>query len=217
MRGQDGAPRLSCPEPVCLQGPAPPSHPSLPGEPLPRAPQEGRPVPTRACRVLGHESPAPTACCGDAAGCLPGETLAQPGAEGVSLAQTPWTGVPATCRSGSCGRSTSTGCPLWARPSRSWAARSCAPCQRSSFASAPPWAGTCCTPTWTSGNQVGPRVGGSRGRGRGSGQGVCWEVTLRCPPPGTQPLVQLPPWSLGDRQPWPSPEDAGQSTWGVGT
>lgn len=72
--------------------------------------------------------------------------------------QTLWTGALATCRSGSCGQSTSTGCRPWARPSRSWGARNCVPCRRSSSASAHPWEGTCCTPTWTSGNQVGRGV-----------------------------------------------------------
>lgn len=72
----------------------------------------------------------------------------------LSLAQTLGTGALETCRSGFCGRSTSTGCLQQAKPSRSWAARSCVPCRRSSFASVRPWVGTCCMPTWTSGSQV---------------------------------------------------------------
>lgn len=130
------------------QGPCLSPH-SLPGDSLNRAPQEGLacPAPPRSW-ATSFQFPRRA-------------SRAQGATEGVSLAQTPWTGVQATCRSGCCGRSTSTGCPLWARPSRSWGARSCVPCRRSSSASARPWVARCCMLTWTSGNQVGHGVGTS--------------------------------------------------------
>ncbi|NWT95907.1 SPDEF factor, partial [Urocynchramus pylzowi] len=59
--------------------------------------------------------------------------------------------APGTCRSGSCGRSTSTGCRRSGSPSRSCRERTCVPCPRSSSASARPPAATSCTPTSTSG------------------------------------------------------------------
>lgn len=113
---------------------------------------------------------------------------ADSGAERVSFAQTLWTGALAMCRSGCCGRNTSTGCLPWARPSRSWGARSCVPCPRSSSASAHPLAGTCCTPIWTSGNQVGgalptPPPGSKPGTsGEKLGQDACPRVTGKAAP-----------------------------------
>lgn len=72
----------------------------------------------------------------------------------MSLSQILGTGALVTCRSGFYGQNTSTGCLQQARPSRSWAARSCVPCPRSSSASVHPWVEMCCMPTWTSGSQV---------------------------------------------------------------
>lgn len=59
------------------------------------------------------------------------------------------------CRSGSYGRSTSTGCRRSGSPSRSCRERTCVPCPRSSSASARLPAGTSCMPTSTSGSLVG--------------------------------------------------------------
>lgn len=81
------------------------------------------------------------------------------------------------CRSGSCGRSTSTGCRRSGNPSRSCRGRTCVPCPRSSSASARPPAGTSCTPTSTSGSLVGA------GEREGAGEGG------RCGAPGDAPLM----------------------------
>lgn len=93
------------------------------------------------------------------------------GQEGLSLAtltlrlQTPRTGALATCRSGSCGQSTSTGCHRLESPSRSCQGRTCVPCPRSSSASARLPVVTSCTPTSTSGSLVG--AGDQEGAGEG--------------------------------------------------
>lgn len=174
-----------CPEPCLLLGPwILPLIPSLLGYPPPQNPSSlylaWRPFQESIGSHGGlHQS----------RGGPRGQSLqADSGAERVSLAQTLWTGALATCRSGCCGRSTSTGCPPWARPSRSWGARSCVPCPRSSSASARPWAGTCCTPIWTSGNQVGgapptPPPGSKPGTtGEKLGQDACLWVTGEAAP-----------------------------------
>lgn len=79
--------------------------------------------------------------------------------------QTRRTGAPGMCRSGSCGRSTSTGCRRSGSPSRSCRERTCVPCPRSSSASARPPAATSCTPTSTSGSLVGAREREGAGEG----------------------------------------------------
>lgn len=91
--------------------------------------------------------------------------------------QTQRTGAPGMCRSGSCGRSTSTGCRKSGSPSRSCRERTCVPCPRSSSASAHPPAATSCTPTSTSGSLVGAR------EREGAGEGG------RCCAAGDAPLI----------------------------
>ncbi|NXF81108.1 SPDEF factor, partial [Sclerurus mexicanus] len=61
-------------------------------------------------------------------------------------------GCPQAGGSGSCGRSTSTGCRRSGSPSRSCQGRTCVPCPRSSSASARLPAATSCMPTSTSGS-----------------------------------------------------------------
>lgn len=185
-------PRLPCPEPCLLQGPwfLPVTAPFF-GTP------STEPLKAPCGLAWPHLRSAWSQATSSYGGCIRAEgppwgwcPQAASRAEGVSLAQTLWTGALATCRSGSCGQSTSTGCPPWARPSRSWGVKSCVPCRRSSSASARPWAGTCCTPTWTSGNQVGqawvecptphpPLRAPSQGhQGEQLGQHACLEATL---------------------------------------
>ncbi|NWR80045.1 SPDEF factor, partial [Centropus unirufus] len=82
--------------------------------------------------------------------------------------------APATCRSGSCGQNTSTGCRRSGSPSRSCRGRTCVPCPRSSSASARLPAGTSCMPTSTSGSLRGVSLTPSHPSLRTAGGDASW-------------------------------------------